>query len=181
MIRYEDDFIVTGDSYRQLERIMTIFYDYIKLKGLYPEKTKIVNVHDGFHFLGWNFKKSKNGIVFCNISKQSIKDHKIKIRGIVKNSKNKTTSTLITELNSVSQIWLNNHWYATNFLPVCNHTNRYLYKLLWKWVRKRHPRKSHLWIYDHYWKIIDGRRTFLTLENHKKKDIKILSKLKSVY
>lgn len=170
MIRYEDDFIVTGHSYRQLERIMKIISDYLKLKGLdlYPEKTKIVNVHDGFHFLGWNFKKSKNGIVLCNISKQSIKDYKIKIRGIVKNSKNKTTSTLITELNSVSRIWFNNHFCATNILPVLNHTNQYLYKLLWKWVRKRHPRKSHFWIYDHYWKILDGRRTFLTLENYKK-------------
>jgi RNA-directed DNA polymerase len=92
----------------------------------------------------------------------------MKIRGIVKNSKNKTTSTLITELNSVSRIWFNNHFCATNILPVLNHTNQYLYKLLWKWVRKRHPRKSHFWIYDHYWKILDGRRTFLTLENYKK-------------
>lgn len=187
MIRYENDFIVTGHSHRQLERIMEIISDYLKLKGLYlyPEKTKIVNVHDGFHFLGWNFKKSKNGIILCNISKQSIKDHKIKIRGIVKNSKNKTTSTLITELNSVIEIWYNNNCYATNIWPVWNQTNQYLYKLLWKWVRKRHPRKSHLWIYDHYWKMLDGRRTFLTLENQekirlislslkKKKDITIL-------
>lgn len=170
MIRYEDDFIVTGHSHRQLERTMKIISDFLKLKGLYlyPEKTKIVNVHDGFYFLGWNFKKSKNGIVLCNISKQSIKDHKIKIRGIVKNSKNKTTSTLITELNSVIRIWWNNHCCATNIWRVWNNTNQYLYKLLWKWVRKRHPRKSHLWIYDHYWKILDGRRTFLTLENQEK-------------
>jgi RNA-directed DNA polymerase len=170
MILFENNFIVTGHSYRQLERIMTIISDYLKLKGLYlyPENTKIVNVHDGFHFLGWNFKKYKTGIVLCNISKQYIKDFKMKIRGIVKNSKNKTTSTLINELNSVIRIWFNNHCYATNILPVWNHINHYLYKLLWKWVRKRHPRKSHFWIYDHYWKIFDGRRTFLTLENNKK-------------
>lgn len=177
IIRYADDFIVTSQSSRQLKRAIIIISNFLKPRGLelQPEKTKIVNIHNGFHFLGWTFKKSKNKRLLCNISKETIKDHKITIRRIVKNSKNKSTSDLINQLNLVIQGWCNYHCRATNIWSVWNHTNQYLYRLLWKWVRKRHPRKSHFWLYDYYWKIIDGRRTFVTSESHEKFKYKLVS------
>jgi len=167
IIRYADDFIVTGRSPRQLECVMTTLSDFLKPRGLelHPEKSKIVNIHDGFNLLGWSFKKSKNGMLLCNISKQSIKDHNSKLRDIIKNSKNKPPSALIAELNPVIRGWCNYHRCATGIWPVWNHLNQYLYRLLWKWARKRHPRQSRLWLYDHYWKILDGRRTFVAPEN----------------
>ena len=35
-----------------------------------------------------------------------------------------------------------------------------MYKIFWKLVKKRHPRRPHTWIYSKYWKYIKGIWTF---------------------
>lgn len=160
-VRYGENFIVTARSPQQLQMVMRTVSDFLKPRGLdlHPEQTKIVNIYDGFHFLGWTFKKSQNGMLLCKVSKESIKEYKWKLRDTLKNSRNKPTSAIIAELNLLLE---------NRFCKILkNPLNQYLYKLLWRWARKRHPRQPRSWIYDHYWKILEGRRTFVAMEKKK--------------
>ena len=54
LIRYADDFIVTGKSKCQLERVKKALSDFLRPCGLelHPDKTHIVSINKGFNFLG---------------------------------------------------------------------------------------------------------------------------------
>lgn len=170
LIRYADDFIITGRSKRQLERVKKLLSEFLLPRGLelHPDKTKIVHINDGFNFLGWTFVKGQNGYLQRLISKDSQQAHKAKLRDLVKNSGNKPASALISDLNPVIRGWCNYHRCCSGIGSVWSKTNQYLYRLLWKWARKRHPRQSRVWIYDKYWKRVDKRLTFVA---HSDKDL----------
>jgi len=60
MVRYADDFIITGHSKEWLElEVKPIVADFLAERGLVlsPEKTKITHITDGFDFLEWNIRK----------------------------------------------------------------------------------------------------------------------------
>ena len=54
LIRYADDFVVTGASKELLEKARTLITDFLQQRGLTlsEEKTKIVHIEEGFDFLG---------------------------------------------------------------------------------------------------------------------------------
>lgn len=163
LIRYADDFIVTGRSKRQLERVKKVLSEFLLPRGLelHPDKTQIVHINEGFNFLGWTFVKGRNGYLQRLISKDAQQSHKAKLRDLVKNSGNQPPSALIANLNPVIRGWCNYHRCCSGIWSIWSKTNQYLYRLLWKWACKRHPRRSRLWIYDKYWKYVDKRRTFV--------------------
>ena len=41
----------------------------------------------------------------------------------------------------------------------------YLYRLLWKWAKRRHPRRNNTWIYSKYWKVFGGIWSFYVVNN----------------
>ena len=59
LIRYADDFVVTGKDEETLEKARNLIQEFLKERGLTlsPEKTKIVHIEEGFDFLGWNIRK----------------------------------------------------------------------------------------------------------------------------
>lgn len=163
LIRYTDNFIVTGGSERQLERVKSILKEFLLPRGLEidPGKTQIVHISEGFNFLGWTFIKGKNGYLQRSICKNAQQAHKAKLRDLIKNSRNKSPSALIADLNPIIRGWCNYHRCCSGIWTVWSKTNQYLYRLLWKWARNRHTRRSRLWIYDKYWKRVDKRLTFV--------------------
>lgn len=162
LVRYADDFIVTGRDQMQLEKAKGVISDFLRPRGLelHPTKTKIVSVYEGFDFLGWNFRKMKNRKLLGIISKESQKSHRLQLKEVIKHAGNSPPSALISKLNPIIRGWCNYHRCANDIWKVWNSTNQYLFRLLWKWARNRHPRRSRYWIYNRYWNQIDGRRTF---------------------
>ena len=60
LIRYADDFIITGRDKELLENeVKPIVIEFLKERGLTlsEEKTTITNIYDGFDFLGFNVRK----------------------------------------------------------------------------------------------------------------------------
>lgn len=163
LVRYADDFIVTGSSPRQLERVKSVISRFLEPRGLklHPQKTRIVHIKEGFDFLGWNFRKSSNGYLLRTISLSSQKAHREALRLAVKQGINSPPAVLIKKLNPIIRGWCNYHRCCNTIWKVWSRTNQYLFRLLFKWARIRHPRKSLFWIYDRYWKYVDGRRTFV--------------------
>ncbi len=79
-IRYADDFIVTANSKEYLEeKIKPVVEEFLQCRGLIlsEEKTRIVNIYEGFDFLGQNVRKYK-GKLLIKPSKKSIKSCKEK-------------------------------------------------------------------------------------------------------
>ena len=60
VVRYADDFIITGCSKEWLENeVRPALVEFLAERGLVlsAEKTKITHIEDGFDFLGWNLRK----------------------------------------------------------------------------------------------------------------------------
>ena len=60
MVRYADDFIITGHSKEWLEQeVKPVVVEFLAERGLVlsPEKTRVTHIREGFDFLGWNIRK----------------------------------------------------------------------------------------------------------------------------
>ena len=66
LVKYADDFIVSGNSRELLEQeVKPLVMEFLRERGLElsPEKTKIVHIDEGFDFLGFNLRKYKGKIL----------------------------------------------------------------------------------------------------------------------
>jgi hypothetical protein len=98
------------------------------------------------------FCELQNNVLHENLSKNPKKIYRHQIRLILKKSKNKSFSIVLTEIKNLLKYWTT---YFKNDAQVLNRIpeiHQYLFRLLWKWLKKRHPHSSRLWIYNKYWK-----------------------------
>lgn len=160
LVRYADDFIVTGRSKRQLERVKIAIGEFLKPRGLQinAAKTSIRNINEGFEFLGWNFRKYNNKLL-CKISKQSIQNHCRDVKYLTKTTHQ--PDILIGKLNSKIMGWENYHCCCNDIWKVWGYMNHYLYKCLMKWCLRRHSNKTKKWIYLNYWKNRKSGKSFV--------------------
>lgn len=160
LVRYADDFIVTGRSKRQLVRVKIAIGEFLKSRGLRinDDKTSMCHINEGFEFLGWNFRKYNNKLL-CKISKKSIQSHCRDIKYLTKTTHQ--PDILIGKLNSKIMGWENYHCCCNDIWKVWGTMNHYLYKCLMKWCRRRHSNKTRKWIYQNYWKDRKSRKTLV--------------------
>lgn len=152
LVRYADDFIVTAATKEIAEEAKAIIRDLLQTRGLElsEEKTVITHINDGFDMLGWTFRKFK-GKLIVKPPKKSLKALKSTLsETILRRGKAWKQEILIEKLNQQIRGWTNYHQ------SVCashafSHIDYILYGQLWRWAKRRHPRKSHGWIASNYW------------------------------
>lgn len=157
LIRYADDFVVTGRSQEVLEReVKPLVEHFLRERGLElsQEKTCITHIEDGFDFLGQHVRKYKAGkrrkLLITPASKnvQALLD---KIRGIIKANKAMDAGTLISLLNPIIRGWANFHRHVVS-KTVFNSVDNAIYHMIWRWAKRRHPNKPRPWVAEKYFK-----------------------------
>ncbi len=107
LIRYADDFIITGRSKEILEQeVKPLVEQFMRERGLQlsPEKTVITHIEEGFDFLGQNVRKYKAGKQYKLLikpSKKNVKAFLEKVREVVKANKALSAGKLIGKLNPI--------------------------------------------------------------------------------
>ena len=135
MVRYADDFLITGNSKEWLEQeVKPAVVEFLAERGLVlsPEKTKITHISEGFDFLGWNIRKY-NGKLLMKPSKANVKAHLDKVREIIKGNKTAKQANLIRLLNPILRGWANYHRHVvakTTFARV----DANVWSMLWQWA-----------------------------------------------
>ncbi|HSH82321.1 MAG TPA: group II intron reverse transcriptase/maturase [Herpetosiphonaceae bacterium] len=158
LVRYADDFIITARSKEVLEdEVLPLVKQFLRERGLElsDEKTSITHTEDGFDFLGQNVRKY-NGKMLIKPSKKSIKAFLAKVRGIIKTNKQTTAGNLILQLNPVIQGWVQYHRHVVSS-KVFNSIDHAIFKALWRWAKRRHPKKSAEWRKAKYFRTVQGR------------------------
>ena len=179
LIRYADDLVVICDELSVVLHCRQLLENWLSNIGLElkPSKTKIVHTlmeHDGnqagFDFLGFNIrqfpvgkhhsgKNSRQKILgFKTIiqpSNQKVKEHYQKVADKVHHLKAASQEKLINTLNPIIRGWCN---YQTpwNSSQSYSQLNYLVFRLLWRWAKRRHPNKGNKWIARKYWKTIEG-------------------------
>lgn len=170
MVRYADDFIITGNSKEWLEHeVKPAVVEFLVERGLVlsPEKTKITHIREGFDFLGWNIRKY-NGTLLMKPSKANVKAHLDKIREVIKGNKTAKQANLIRLLNPVLRGWANYHSHVVA-KETFGKVDTYVWSMLWQWAVRRHPNKGGRWVKRKYFKS-KGTRTWVFAATEKKED-----------
>lgn len=159
--RSDDDFVIIGRSKTQLERVKKTITDFFQLKNLQisEDTMQIRHISQGFDFLGWTFRKYSNGAFLCKISNKSKIKHREEIKYLTKTIHR--PELLISKLNSKISSWMNYYHCTTGLGDVGRSMNKYLYERLIKWGLRHHSNKTKKWVFNRYWKHIDGRWTFM--------------------
>jgi len=162
VVRYADDFIVTGDTKETLEKVRTIIVRFMEERGLQlsEEKTLITNIADGFDFLGWNFRKYRNKLII-KPSKKSVQRFQESLSETIRHLLPAEQQLLIWKLNQKLRGWCNYH------STVCaKDTFRlidfYVFQKLLRWMKRKHNNKRIHHFYSKYWKTIGNRNNVFT-------------------
>ncbi len=167
LVRYADDFVVTGNSKELLETIVKPWIvEFLHERGLTlsEEKTRIVQIDQGFDFLGWNFRKY-GGKLLIKPSQKNVKAFYGKVKEIIKKSRSKDpVEVLIQRLSPVLKGWAQYHK-GTVAKQTFSKIDNLIYWKLMRWCLHTHPRKTKGWVYSHYWKQCGSRRRFAGLQD----------------
>ena len=158
VIRYADDFIVTGDSKEILqEKVMPAIRGFLQERGLNlsAEKTRITRIEDGFDFLGQNLRKYGDKLIITP-SKSSVKAIIAKTGEIIKANLGQPTWKMIQELNSAIRGWANYHRHVCS-KRIFAYVDWCIFNNLWRWLRRRHPNKRVEWIRKRYFRTVGSR------------------------
>ena len=172
LIRFADDFVITGESRAILEQDVTpLVTEFLHERGLVlaPEKTRIVRIDEGFDFLGFHFRKYC-GKLLIKPSRASIDHIYGKTKTILQAGQQWPQSEVIRTLNPVLRGWGNYYRSVVSKAVLLGLDDR-IWRLTWNWARRRHPQKNHQWIWERYfprqgsrrWIFNDGCHTLVSL------------------
>jgi RNA-directed DNA polymerase len=193
-VRYADDFVIMYPDREILLHLKSEVQEFLKPIGLklHPIKTRMVHTLNefegtppGFTFLGFDViqrnkrqrqravftkrKSNQNFVTLITPSKEGIRKHRLKIREIIRQYRGISQDNLIKILNPIILGWaLSKRTQISS--KVFQDLDSYLWMLLWKWARKRHPKMSKVKLKDKYWhKIGKQNWVFGVLDPQKKK------------
>jgi RNA-directed DNA polymerase len=159
VVRYADDFVITGDSKEVLEQEIRPWVEaFLAVRGLQlsEEKTRITHIDQGFDFLGWNFRKY-SGKLLIKPSRKNVQAFYRKVAETISGNKTVKQEELIRLLNPMLRGWAQYH------SPVVakqaySRMEHLVFQRLWWWSKRRHPQKSSGWVRQKYFHSIDDRQ-----------------------
>jgi len=145
-VRYADDFVVTGANQELLEqKVKPALTAFLKERGLElsEQKTVITHIQEGFSFLGHTVRKYGDKLLITP-AKSKVQTLRDKIKQVIQSALGLAQEVLVRKLNPLLRGWANyyRHGAAKATFEKLDH---YVFGKMWRWVTRRHPRKSRGW------------------------------------
>src|SRR5712691_6771684 len=152
LVRYADDFIITGTSKELLhDEVQPLVAHFLKERGLElsHEKTSITHSDDGFDFLGQNVRRYGTKLLL-KPSHKNVRAFLAKVGAVIQqDGGHLTAGQLIEELNPKIRGWALYHRHASSARTFAR-VDDVIFKKLWRWARRRHRHKSARWVKAKY-------------------------------
>lgn len=161
LVRYADDFIVTGASKDLLENeVRPLIEAFLRERGLElsSEKTCVTSIEQGFDFLGQNLRKH-GGKLLIRPARKNVQVFLAKVRQTIRRHRGRSQVGLIRQLNPLLRGWANYHRHIVASRTL-EDVAMELFAGLWRWARRRHSNRSGAWIKNRYWMRMEGRSVF---------------------
>ena len=159
LIRYADDFIITGNSKELLcSKVKSLVEAFLAERGLVLslEKTHVTHLRQGFDFLGQNVRRYPNGKLLIKPSRKSIARLLSETKKIIREHLGMAASLLIMRLNPVIRGWATYHRHVVS-KRVFARIDYAIFRQIWRWACARHPRKGRRWIKHKYFDRVKNR------------------------
>ena len=150
LIRYADDLLALCTSQEQAEQVKTRLVRWLRPRGLAfnEDKTRVVHLDDGLDFLGFTVRR-QSGKLLIRPAKAAIKHHCQRLRSEVRSLQGHSALMVLHKLAPVVRGWA--AYYRTVVSSeVFSSLDRYLWRLLYKWAKQNHPKKSKRWVINRY-------------------------------
>jgi RNA-directed DNA polymerase len=164
LVRYADDFIITGTSEVLLKyEVQPLVAHFLAERGLElsHEKTSITHLQAGFDFLSQTVRRYRSGKVLLKPSRRSVQTFFQGIQETIEQSGSMTAGDLIWRLNQQIKGWTMYHRHAAS-KRTFSQVDRRIFRLVWHWCRKRHRRRSWKWIKERYFQANGHRHWIFT-------------------
>jgi RNA-directed DNA polymerase len=163
MVRYADDFVISGASKELLEEeVKPLVEHFLKERGLElsQEKTLITHIEEGFDFLGQNVRKYE-GKFLIKPARKNVKAFLQKVRATIKAHKQLPAGDLIAILNPMIRGWATYHRHQVS-KQTFTKVDQAIFWALWQWARRRHPHKPKQWVREKYFQSMQDRNWVFT-------------------
>jgi len=171
VVRYADDFIITGCSREQLEdKVRPAVEAFLVERGLRlsEEKTKITSIEDGFDFLGANVRKYGDKLLI-RPSKRNILDFLREVRRLIRTHRAAKALDLIRQLNSKLRGWANQQKHLVSSRAF-RYVGKRVFQALWQWAKRRHPEKGLGWVRAKYFRTGKSKKELIFSAPTRNKD-----------
>jgi RNA-directed DNA polymerase len=158
LIRYADDFVITGRDRSLLETtVKPLVEAFLQERGLTlsPEKTVVTHISEGVDFLGQHLQTYR-GRLRVTPSAKNVKAFLEKIRTTIRKHRQTTAGDLIEHLNSMLRGWASFHRHVSSSRTFAR-VDSALFTALWAWARRRHPNKGARWVRKRYFHTVGNR------------------------
>ena len=150
LIRYADDLVALCRGQEQAEQVKARLAEWLAPRGLVfnEDKTRIVNLDDGFDFLGFTVRRF-NGKLLIKPSKAAVRRHRQRLRAEMLSLRGANAVMVLQRLVPIVRGW--SAYYRTVVSSeLFSALDRYLWRLIYKWAKHSHPKKSKRWIVNRY-------------------------------
>jgi RNA-directed DNA polymerase len=159
LIRYADDLVVVAPSREVLEQhVLPTLAAFLRGRGLQlsEAKPRIVHSTEGFHFLGVEIKRYKRALL-TQPQKAKVYGHYRTITTYLKQHRQSPAAQIIRGLNPQIRGWANyyRHGAAKRAFRKMDHL---VWHALWKWAKRRHPKKSAQGVHQRYFRTVGNRQ-----------------------
>jgi len=167
LVRFADDFVVVGKSREDLQSFaLPAVTAYLAERGLAlsPRKTRITTIEEGFDFLGFTFREYptearavgyKKGIFLVTPAKVNVQAFKKRLKRTLRSLQQRPPLVVIVKLNPILRGWAQ-YYRPFNSKKAFGSVRRYLWTLVWKWCRNRHPTMALQTLRRKYFKRVGG-------------------------
>lgn len=152
VIRYADDFVITGHSEECLvDRVLPAVRRFLGERGLEisEEKTRITQVEDGFDFLGQTLRR-KGWKFLIRPAREAVRAIRRTLAETLRKGRGGAASATVQILNAQIRGWAYFHRHvasADTFVAL----DKWLFRALRNWTKRRHPGKGPRWLREKYW------------------------------
>jgi RNA-directed DNA polymerase len=158
--RYADDILVMAKSLPAIEQACPVVIAFLDERGLalHQEKTRIIHRTEGFDFLGFRVQMRGQKLLITP-QKQKVQALLHAVRSWLRTHQTVSAEVVTRHLNPLLRGWAMYYRHVVSkqtFQKVDNH----IWRALWRWAKRRHPKKPKRWTYRRYFEVGKYGATF---------------------
>ncbi|SDS60913.1 RNA-directed DNA polymerase [Streptomyces sp. TLI_053] len=150
LVRYADDFIVLCHDENEVHQVRARLAEWLEPRGLRfnEEKTRVVHLEEGFDFLGFTVRRT-GGKLIIKPSTAACKRLRARLRTEVKALHGTNAEAVLRRLIPIVRGWAA-YYRAVASTTTFSSLDHYMWRLTFKWARRRHRNKSRHWVVARY-------------------------------
>ena len=158
--RYADDIVVMATSLPAIEQACPVVTAFLDERGLalHPEKTRIVQRTEGFDFLGFHVQMRGEKLLITP-QQQKVQALLQDVRSWLKHHQTVSPEAVIRHLNPLIRGWAMYYRQVVS-KQTFQKVDYHIWRALWRWAKRRHPKKPKRWIYRRYFAVGKYGATF---------------------